>query len=103
MAARRARRVIRITAVRIEGGTEHEHITEILWEGASSSGHTSRGALIEWLKESSANRAVVGEAGGRVAVLVVESSEETAYVRTQADGVWRDDLLELPRFESSDL
>src|ERR1700693_6391630 len=72
VAARNARRLIRITAVRMEGGTEHLHITEVLWEGPSSSGHTSTGALIDWLKASGANRAVVGGDGERVAVLVVE-------------------------------
>ena len=82
----------------MEGGSEHEHITEVLWESASSSGHTSRGALIDWLKQNSANRAVVGEDGGRVGVLVVEPSDAAAYLRTRADGVWRNDLLGLPRF-----
>jgi len=90
--------LIRITAVRMEGGTEHLHITEVLWEGASSSGHTSRGALIDWLKASSANRAVVGGDGKGVAVLVAEETAGAPYVRTQADGAWRDDLLGLPRF-----
>ena len=90
--------MIRITAVRMEGGTEHEHIIEVLWEGASSSGHTSRGALIDWLNASSANKAVVEVDGEHVAVLVVEEAAGASYVRTQADGVWRDDLLKLPRF-----
>lgn len=98
VAARKARRVIQITAVRLEGGTEHEHISEVLWEGASSSGHTSRQALVDWLKATSANQAVVGEGCDHVPVLVVEPSDGGAYVRTRADGAWRDDLLALPRF-----
>jgi hypothetical protein len=90
--------VIRITAVRLEGGTDHEHITEVLWEGASSSGHTSGPALVEWLKASSANTAVVGRDGDQVAIFVVEPSDDGAYVRTKAEGTWGDDLLALPRF-----
>jgi hypothetical protein len=99
--ARKAHKVIEITAVRLDGGNAHEHITDVQWRTASSTGQLSRSALVDWLNATSEHQAVVALASGYVPVLVVEPSAQAAYVRTYADGSWRNDLLGLPRFEGN--
>jgi Protein of unknown function (DUF3892) len=90
--------MIEITAVRLEGGSAHEHIAEVLWEGASSSGRASIQALVDWLRAGTENQAGVVNETGRAPVRVVTAINAPAYVRTHADGTWTDDLLALPRF-----
>jgi catechol-2,3-dioxygenase len=90
--------MIEITAVRLEGGNDHQHITHVVWQSASSTGHTSRQALIEWLRVDSTNEAGVVNERGRVPIHVVTPIDAPAYIRTQVDGAWTDDLLALPRF-----
>ena len=90
--------MIEITAISLDGGTSHEHITHLEWQSAASSGLASREALIEWLNERSENQAVVAGEGEHVPVLVVEPHEREPFIRTFADGVWTDHLFRLPRF-----
>jgi len=90
--------MIEITAVRLDGGSAHEHIAEVLWEGTSSSGRASIQALIDWLRAGTENQAGVVNEKGRVPIRVVRPINAPAHVRAQADGTWTDDLLALPRF-----
>jgi Protein of unknown function (DUF3892) len=90
--------MIQITAIRLGGGTGHEHITDVQWQSESSSGVMTCKALIEWLNAASTNQAVVAGQAGDVAVLIVEPSDGAAHVRTHAKGRWADHLLALPRF-----
>ncbi|HEY7891352.1 MAG TPA: DUF3892 domain-containing protein [Solirubrobacteraceae bacterium] len=90
--------MIEITAVRLAGGATHEHITDVQWRTPSAAGQMSREALIDWLNAAGENQAIVARERERVPVLVVEPFERAAYVRTYADGTWRNDLLGLPRF-----
>jgi Protein of unknown function (DUF3892) len=91
--------MIQITAIKLVGGDGHEHITDVRWHSASTcAGQSTREAVVEWLSASSANQAVVAEASKHVSVAVVRPTNEPAYIRTQADGVWTDNLLALPRF-----
>jgi hypothetical protein len=90
--------VIEITAIRLEGGDGHEHISYLLWQSASSSGMTSSQALIEWLRADSENEAGVVNERGRVPVRVVTPIDAPAYLRTRAGESWTDDLLGLARF-----
>jgi Protein of unknown function (DUF3892) len=91
-------KVIEVTAIRLDAGDTHEHITDVQWGTASASGQASLQALVDWLNASSENQAVVSGDGEHVPLLVVEPFERTAYVRTHVDGAWRNDLLGLPRF-----
>ncbi|MEO8095854.1 MAG: hypothetical protein ABI632_13110, partial [Pseudolysinimonas sp.] len=52
---------IRITAVHLDGGLEHEHIAEVEWKNLEwgNIGESSVDALIRWLDEAE-NVAVVG-------------------------------------------
>jgi hypothetical protein len=90
--------VIEVTAIRLEGGDAHEHITDVLWHSASSSGQTSRQALVDWLSEGRENQAIVAGEGEHVPILVIAPFEKEPYFRTHADGMWTNHLLGLPRF-----
>jgi hypothetical protein len=90
--------VIELTAIRLDGGEDHEHISELLWASGSATGVASRQALIDWLNASRTNQAVLSNGTGHLPVLVVERAAGAAYVRAYAEGRWRDELLELPHF-----
>jgi hypothetical protein len=90
--------MIHITAIRLTGGEGHEHVTDLQWNSVSTAGQSSRAALIEWLRASSANQAVVADASKHVPLFVVELFNSTPFLRTHADGAWTDHLLRLPRF-----
>lgn len=91
--------MIEITAVSFDDSRAHEHITAVLWRSASTpAGHSAREAIVAWLDTHSANEAVVADGADYVQVAVVRPESGAPYLRTQADGVWTDDLLALPRF-----
>lgn len=97
--AERRADAIEITAIRLEEGDRHEHITGVMWRcQATSVGLTSRHALIDWLGESNDNQAVVADAAGWVQVAVVRRPYHPPYLRTRMDGAWTDHLLSLPSF-----
>lgn len=88
---------IRITAVHLDGGDEHEHIAEVEWQNLEwgNTGESSVDALMRWLDENDAeNVAVVG----RAKVDVVRSPTGSAWLQAVRDGFWSDDLLALPRY-----
>jgi Protein of unknown function (DUF3892) len=90
--------VIEITAIRLDGGDGHEHITKVLWRSASSSGVSTRQGLVDWLNAGSESQALVAGEAEHVPVFVVEALDHAPYVRTYADGAWTDHLLGLPKF-----
>ncbi|MDQ4114641.1 MAG: DUF3892 domain-containing protein [Actinomycetota bacterium] len=89
---------IRITAIRLSGGTQHEHISRLWWTNPSTgkTGDNTRSEIVSWL-ESGGNKAYVDDgAGHRVNVGVVDPAVGAKYLRTYADGVWTNNLLALP-------
>ncbi len=91
---------IRCTAVRMSaGGYLHEHITHIQWveDGASNYNYNTRAEMVAFV--SKGGLAYVRDQRGNVAYLRVRrTATGTEYVQTQADGIWSDNLLALPRF-----
>jgi hypothetical protein len=89
---------IRITAIRLTGGNTHQHITRLWWTNPANgeSGDNTRSEIVAWI-QSENGKAYVEEAGRRVDVLVVTPTTGPKYLRTYADGVWANNLLELPR------
>jgi hypothetical protein len=92
--------MIQITAIKQEGGRGHEHISAVQWRNTSngSIGQSTRQAIVDWLSESRANQAVVADGAKWVYVAVVQPANQSAYIRTHADGKWSDNLLALPSF-----
>jgi hypothetical protein len=71
----------------------------VLWRSASTpAGHSARESIVAWLEAHGANEAVVADGADHVQVAVVRSDSGAPYIRTQADGVWTDNLLALPTF-----
>lgn len=92
--------MIEINAIRLSGGTGHEHISSLQWRNTQSgaTGQSTREAIVEWLEESKANQAVVAKNGSWVYVGVRRPAHGPRYLSTYGDGSWTDNLLALPRF-----
>jgi hypothetical protein len=89
--------MVYITAVHLEAGSGHEHITRVRWSNPAdgATGDSARGDMITWIKDQH-GVAKVADARGSVDVGVVEA--RPPYLRTHADGRWTDNLLALPRY-----
>jgi Protein of unknown function (DUF3892) len=92
--------MIEVRAIRLSGGSEHEHISSLQWRNTQTgaTGQSTREAIVEWLEESKANQAVVAKGGTWVYVGVRRPAQGPPYLSTYADGKWSDNLLALPRF-----
>jgi len=90
---------IRITAIRLSGGTSHEHIIRLWWTNPASgkTGDNSRDEIVAWIEHKDGKAYVEDRQNHRVDVGVVTPKVGTKYLRTYADGVWTDNLLALPR------
>jgi hypothetical protein len=89
---------IRITAIRLTGGTTHQHITKLWWANPANgkTGENTRAEIVSWI-ENENGKAYVDQGGHRADVLVVTPTSGPKYLRTRSDGVWTDNLLALPR------
>jgi len=89
---------IRITATRLTGGVQHEHISHLWWVNPANNnaGSSTRAAIVDWVEAG--GRAFVQEARTpRSVVAIVTPERGSKYLRTHADGVWNNNLLSLPR------
>lgn len=96
----RTTQTLEIIAVGLEGGTGHEHIAHLQWQGASSSGVTSSEALMAWLREDPQHEAWLTVGGQRVGVEVVTPIGAPPYLRSRSEGKWGDHLLAVPRLRT---
>jgi len=89
---------IRITHVRLSGGTRHEHIVRLWWRNPSTgaTGDNSRSELVKWIEDEDGKAYVEDSAGHRANVGVVTPASGPKYLRTYSDGVWTNNLLALP-------
>ncbi len=88
---------IRCIAIRLSGGSRHEHITHIKWvqDGQIAQSVSTRGEMVTYVEKG--GKAYVKDAKGNVAYLAVrQTTSGTKYVQTYADGIWSDNLLALP-------
>ena len=88
---------IQITAIRLSGGTTHEHIERLWWTTASGGGDNSRAEIVAWIENNIAQAYVLDAGNRRADVGVVVPARGEKYLRTHADGIWTDNLLALPR------
>ncbi len=88
--------MIFITDVHLEAGTEHKHITLLKWTNPASNtkGTTAVADMVKWLNDGG----VAKVRSGNLEVEVRVFKTEPPHVQTYADGIWRDNLLALPRF-----
>ncbi|ATB46596.1 DUF3892 domain-containing protein [Corallococcus macrosporus] len=85
-----------ITQIRLEGGALHEHIARLRWKEQEGNqvGEASRAELVQWLRAGGDARVQTWPRDVKVAVI----EARPPYLRTKANGVLTDNLLELPRF-----
>ena len=90
---------IRFTAVRLSGGTQHEHIVRLWWVNPANgqTGDNSRAELVNWIENKNGKAYVEDQFGHRTDVYVVTPRVGAKYLRTKKDGVWTNNLLALPR------
>jgi hypothetical protein len=90
---------IRFTAIRMSGGTTHEHIVRLWWVNPADgkTGDNSRAELVDWIEKENGKAYVEDRLGHRVDVYVVTPRYGAKYLRTKKDGVATDNLLELPK------
>lgn len=89
---------IRFTAIRLSGGSTHQHITRLWWTdpATNATGDNSRAELVAFVDQG--GKAYVEDRfGNRVDVGVVTPRVGEKYLRTHANGKWTDNLLALPR------
>jgi hypothetical protein len=86
-----------VTAIHFEGGSGHEHIAAVRWQNARTlvTGQSTIAGMVGWLNSDGELR-VRDTAGAEVRVGVFNVEPPT--IRTYSDGVWTDDLLNLPRY-----
>jgi hypothetical protein len=90
---------IKIIASRLEGGKFHENITKLRWinPGSGETGESPVSAIVTWIEDED-GKAYVDEGIHRVAVEILKPTFGPKFLRTRADGIWKNNLLELERF-----
>ena len=88
--------MIYITDVHMStGGTRHEHIANVKWNNPETkSGENTRQEIVDWIETGGVAKVKSGTK--EVTVAVVNASPK--YLRTNADGVWTDNLLAMPLY-----
>lgn len=86
--------MVQVTAVHLEGGGQHEHISKVRWVDGSKSGESTRAEMVAFI--DGGGKACVTDGVNTVYIGVVNASPK--YIRTYADGKWTDNLLALPKF-----
>ncbi len=90
---------VQITHVRmVPGGTHHEHIESVKWR-MTSSGRVDVSTVASMVTFiDGGGSAVTWDGRSSARVIVVRPAGHAPYIRTVADGVLTDNLLQLPRF-----
>jgi hypothetical protein len=88
---------IHITAIRLSGGTTHQHIVHLWWinPATGKTGDNSRAQIINWIEQEGGKAYVEDSRRNRADVRVVVPKVGDKYLRTYADGVPTDNLLAL--------
>jgi hypothetical protein len=90
---------IKITDIRLEGGTGHEHIVHLWWTNPATgqNDNGTRASVVSWIEDKNGKAYTEDSQGNRADVKVVTPKSGEKYLRTFADGLWTDNLLALPR------
>lgn len=87
-----------IAAVRLSGGTGHQHISSFVWinEQTFKSGISGTAQMVEYLQAG--GQVKVSDGKATALARVVEPQAGSPFLQTHADGKWTNNLLSLPRF-----
>jgi hypothetical protein len=90
---------IEITAIRLQGGNGHEHITLVRWRSPTTAmGLAMRPRIVDWLSQRSQNEAILAHGTTQIQVAIQRRPNQPPLLRTRVDGRWTDHLLSLPKF-----
>jgi len=84
-----------IVAIRLSGGTNYQHITELYWMDGTTEKSSTRAQIVEFIEGGGLAYTQVN--AGRAYCEVVTPASGPKYVRTKPDGTTADNLLSLPR------
>ena len=89
--------MVRITAIHMSGGTNHEHIASVKWVNPDNNqtGQSTRAEMVTFIDDKG-GKAFVSDGRNKAYVGVIKANPK--YIRTHADGKWTDNLLALPRY-----
>lgn len=89
--------MIRITAIQMEGDTDHEKIERLRWVsmGSTATGENTLQEMVDFIEGG--ERVIVTEGKDVIPVRVVLGKQHP-YLRTFWKGEYRDHLLDLPVF-----
>lgn len=90
-----------IVAVYMSGGSQHEHITGVVYVVTDTDNWSPQYAKLETVLSEMASRSdfFTRDWDGEVAQVVAVGSGSSRYIRTKRDGLLRDNLLRLPRLK----
>lgn len=90
---------LRVTHVRMSGGTTHEHIVAVAWtqDADHSTGSSTTAEMVSWIEGGGHAYTRVD---GKRADVGVRKNDDTGrkFLQTHADGYYNNNLLALPRF-----
>lgn len=91
--------MVYVEAIHLEGGTGHEHISEVRWRDPSDNGtgESCVAVIVDWI-DNKGGDARVRSGTYEVQVGTVARQGKPKYLRTYADGQWTDNLLALPTY-----
>lgn len=86
-----------ITHVRLHGGRDHRHITDVQWTENGETGTSTTAEMVRHLRRHPDDVWVkVGHM--EIKVAIVQPTDHEPFLRTIADGQWSDNLLALAPF-----
>jgi hypothetical protein len=87
-----------IAAVHMAGGTQHEHISDLIWMNQSTykSGKSTKAEMVKFIDDG--NAAKVSDGTTHATIGVVRETGKAPYLRTFADKKWTDNLLAVQRY-----
>jgi len=84
--------MVYITAIRMAGGSGHDHITSVRWEQSGNTNTCTTAQMVDFINDGNSVRVTDGRTTVDVGVY------DKKWLRTHANGKWSDNLLALPRF-----
>lgn len=90
---------MQITAIRLSGGSTHQHIVRLWWTDPANgnTGDNSRAEIVAWIENKGGKAYTDDGRGNRADVAVRTPDHGEKYLQTHADGVWKNNLLALPQ------
>ncbi len=87
---------VRFMAVHLTGGSRHDHIQSLKATATGQNYDDSRAKWVEFIEAG--NSGFVHDRLGNEVEVYVNGNQYVKWVQTYADGIWTDNLLQLPKY-----